>query len=169
MSDEKRLDRCSGCGLVVEGGDEGCNARFQQLTGRSFGDVRFGRLHSMVVDTYCLQHPDRYCLSAKSLAAHLCGLCWTMERGGDTGMPNMALRHWLDGTVSLVKPKLPAERGEFTIGDVDGPDDPAAFEKAVIIWAGAVWAAYEPLHTTARQWLDEAMASGPSGQRHGLR
>lgn len=140
--------------------------RFQDLTGRDFTDVRFGRLHGLVVDTYCLQHPDRYCISAKSLAAHLCGLCGAIERGRSVTSPSMALQSWLDGTVDLTKPKLPAERGVITIADVENIDDPEAYETAVRAWAAAVWSAYAPLHDIARQWLDEATASGSTEHRH---
>jgi hypothetical protein len=52
------------------------------LLARDFTDAAYFRVHRMIVDTYCLQHPDRYCVSAKSLAAHLTGLCWLIEHGG---------------------------------------------------------------------------------------
>jgi hypothetical protein len=53
-------DRCSGCGLVVEGGTGGCQKIADEMWGREFGDVTYFRVHRMTVDTYCLQHPDRY-------------------------------------------------------------------------------------------------------------
>ena len=165
MNELASPQRRAGCGLEIDGGSEACNARFQDLTGRNFADARFGRLHGMVVDTYCLQHPDRYCVSAKSLAAHLCGLCGALERGESAASPNMALRAWLDGTVALVKPQVPTERGPLTIADVDHIDDPAAYAAAVRAWATAVWSACRPLHDTARSWLDEATAM-PARERH---
>jgi hypothetical protein len=161
------VEACSGCGLAVAGGDEGCNALFQELTGRSFTDLRFGRVHRMVVDIYALQHPDRYCVSAKSLAAHLCGLCDLIERGGDPALPNMTLRRWLDGAVDIAKPDLPADRGTMTIADINTIDDPAAFADSVRKWGNVVWAAYAPLHAIARAWLDRALAEAPAKQRHG--
>jgi hypothetical protein len=151
--------RCSGCGLFVEGGDSKCHSYFQELSGRSFNDMRYGGVHRMVVDVYALQHPERYCITAKSLAAHLCGLCELLERGGSPTLPNKALRAWLDGggPVGLVKPELPKDRGAMTIGDVRSIQDPQAYRAAVRDWADSVWAAYRPLHGTARQWFDQAL------------
>lgn len=164
----KSAGHCSGCGLELAGGDDRCNELFQTLTGRGFTDARFGGVHRMAVDTYALQHPARYCVSAKSLAAHLCGLCELIERDGNPAMPNPDLRNWLDGTVDLVKPKLPAERGRVTIGDVLAIEDAAAYRAAVSGWAEDVWAAYAPLHDIAREWLDAAMA-GQGASRRGRR
>jgi hypothetical protein len=43
------LSRCSGCGAATD-----CAAR-------ELADARYARHHRLVVDTYCLQHPERYC------------------------------------------------------------------------------------------------------------
>jgi hypothetical protein len=79
-SDLKAL--CSGCGLMVPGGEPGCQALFAELLARSFSDLAYGRFHRILVDTYSLQHPERYCASARSPAAHLGGLCCGLEHGG---------------------------------------------------------------------------------------
>lgn len=158
-------ERCSACGLEIAGGDEGCESRFQAMTARAFEDARFGKLHSMTVDIYALQHPDKYCVSAKSLAAHLCGLCAIIERDQPPSPPNMALRAWLDGEVDFDKPDLPHERGSQTIASVADFDDPSAYEEAVWAWGRDVWAAYAPLHGLARQWLDRAEAR-PDRKQH---
>jgi len=68
--------------MPVEGGETGCQKMFEQLVARDFGNVLYFRSHRMLVDTYALQHPESYCASPKSLAAHLTGLCWLLERGG---------------------------------------------------------------------------------------
>ncbi len=162
-----RHDVCSGCGLPVAGGDEGCQALFESVGLRGFADPRFGRLHRMVVDIYALQHPARYCISAKSLAAHLCGLCELVERGGDTALPNMSLQRWLNGSVDIAKPGLPESRGALTIAGIAAVDSPVAYAQAVGKWADAVWLAYAPLHPLARDWLDRALSAGSPKQRHG--
>ena len=159
-------ERCSGCGLAIAGGDEGCNALLQDLNQRAFTDVRYGRLLSMGIDIYALQHPARYCRSAKSLAAHLCGLCGIVERDQEPALPNMALRAWLDGSVDIAKPELPSARGTMTIADLLAANDPEAFGDTVWRWGRDVWSAYEPLHPVARAWLDRAEATS-SRQRHG--
>ena len=103
----------------------------------------------LTVDVYCLQHPDRYCVSAKSLAAHLTGLAWWVEHGPDErGL--RALQRALDGPVELVKPAIPSERGSLTIADVTAALD---YSPAVEAWARTTWDAYAPLHETARAWI----------------
>ena len=87
---------CSGCGLVVDGGVEGCQALFDEESARQYADVRFAARRRMVVDTYCLQHPERYCASAISLAAHLTGLCVAMEHRGREEQLHAAIQRWLD-------------------------------------------------------------------------
>jgi hypothetical protein len=160
------IGHCSGCGLTIGGEDDACNSRFQKLTARSFTDIRFGRVHGLIVDAYCLQHPSQYCVSAKSLAAHLCGLCGALERGESAALPNTTLRHWLDGSFDFIKPDLPIKRGDLTIADIDTIEDPGAFGDAVDAWSKSVWEAYSSLHGTARLWLDQAVAARPSTKRH---
>lgn len=68
--------RCAECGLLIDGGTDGCHLVFEAFLARDFSNPLFFGMHRMLVDTYCLQHPGRYCASAKSLAAHLAGLHW---------------------------------------------------------------------------------------------
>jgi hypothetical protein len=106
------------------------------------------------IDVYCLQHPDRYCVSAKSLAAHLTGLAWVMERGhSEAGL--RILQRWLNGRSDLVKPAIPASRGAKTIADVQGVDR-EAYPAAVMGWARTTWDAYAPLQVIARAWIEQA-------------
>jgi len=110
----------------------------------------------LTVDVYCLQHPDRYCVSAKSLAAHLTGLAWAIERGGsDAGLK--ALQRWLNGRVEITRPQVPGFRGMVTIGDLSDINDRASYLLAVDGWARSTWDAYAPLHATARLWIDLAI------------
>lgn len=69
---------------------------FEEFGARSFADPPYWRVHRMMVDAYCLQHPERYCVSAKSLAAHLTGLCCAFEHGGHPSV-NAAVQRWLNG------------------------------------------------------------------------
>ena len=109
----------------------------------------------LTVDVYCLQHPDRYCVSAKSLAAHLTGAGWAVERGGgEWGL--RALQRWLDTNPALHKPALPDRRGELTIADLAGAADYLAAQGQ---WARSTWAAYRDLHEVARTWIDAAVVS----------
>lgn len=147
------MERCSGCGWTVDGGTEACRARFNEHLARDFSDARFYRAHRLFVDAYCLQHPDEYCASAKSLAAHLSGLCAILEFGASKAAGPPCLHKWLSGPREFAKPSLPEQRGSMTIGDLPATDDPARWEVTVMDWATQVWAAYEPVQDIARDWL----------------
>ncbi len=149
--------RCTGCGLTVPGGTEGCRERFEALHARAYDWGVPYALHRLAVDTYTLQHPDRYCVSAKSLAAHLTGLCWALEHGGHpAGL--RALQRWLNGTPALTKPPLPATHGALTVAEVCSASDADAYAHAVERWARATWQAYAALHPLARRWVAAALA-----------
>ena len=110
----------------------------------------------LTVDVYCLQHPDRYCVSAKSLAAHLTGLCWTLAHDGDQrGLGE--LQRWLNGRVELTKPPLPSGRGDLTIADLAAAGR-EGYRATLDAWARSTWTAYEPLHGTAEAWIREALS-----------
>jgi len=101
---------------------------------------------------YCLQHPESYCVSAKSLAAHLIGLCWALEHGGGEGGLHELQRRF-NRRIEFVKPAIPASRGEITIADIASVDGPDEYLQALDGWARSTWAAYAGLHETARAWI----------------
>jgi len=106
----------------------------------------------LTIDVYCLQHPERYCVSAKSLAAHLTGLCWALEHGiSEGGLRELQRR--LDGRHDLVKPPLPSSRGTLTVADIARVAGPDEYMKALDGWARSTWAAYADLQETARAWI----------------
>jgi len=106
----------------------------------------------LTIDVYCLQHPERYCVSAKSLVAHLTGLCWALEYGiSEGGLRELQRR--LDGRQDLVKPPLPAGRGTLTVADIARVAGPDEYMKALDAWARSTWAAYADLQETARAWI----------------
>ncbi len=146
------IERCDGCGLAASGGARGCEAILHGLSARDFEDLRYFRVHRLMIDAYCLQHPERYCRSAKSLAAHLVSLCLILEHGADAATGSSCLQRLLDGTPQLERPALPAFRGALTIADVRDADSPDAYAQAVRRWAEAVWRAYAALHPFARDW-----------------
>jgi hypothetical protein len=152
-------EACDQCGWTEAGGRAGCRARFEELLARDFSDPLFYRVHRMFVDTYCLQHPEDYCRSAKSLAAHLAGLCWILEGGAGAAQGPERLHRWLSGDRRLDKPALPGHRGGLTLGDLPRDGDPGAWGEKVRRWAEATWAAYAGLHPVARAWVAEAAQS----------
>jgi hypothetical protein len=151
------VEACEGCGLLIEGGTAGCQALFDEFRVREAAELAATYAATrLTIDVYCLQHPDRYCVSAKSLAAHLTGVGWALERGADeSGL--RALQRWLNGRVELVKQPVPAFRGELTIAEVAGVHDRTAYVAAVERWAASTWAAYSSLHEVARTWIDQAV------------
>jgi len=152
------VDVCEGCGLHVAGGTAGCQAMFDEFRVREMSQLAPSYASTrLTVDVYCLQHPDRYCVSAKSLAAHLTGVGWAVERGGgEWGLRR--LQRWLDSGPRLEKPALPAGHAALTIADVAGIADTDTYIAALDRWARSSWAAYSELHDIARRWIDAAVA-----------
>ncbi|WP_371832790.1 DUF5946 family protein [Mesorhizobium koreense] len=151
-------ERCDGCGLEIEGGREACQRLFDSRASLEMNDYRYARLHRLVVDCYCLQHPQQYCVSAKSLMAHLAGLCVAIEMNGEQDAYR-ALQKSLNGNPSLVKPMLPETRGSYTIADVLNASDADDYADCVNQWANQVWRAYQPIQGWGRDWLGRTCSS----------
>ncbi|HEV2615531.1 MAG TPA: DUF5946 family protein [Candidatus Acidoferrales bacterium] len=151
--------RCSECGAEVQGGNAGCEALFNQFGARDFSDPRYGATHELLVDAYCLQHPERYCHSAKSYAAHLTRMCCGIEHGGKREV-YAAIPRWLSGASKIERPEPPERRGTMTIADLRATETPEEHVKLVRKWAEDVWQAYAPQHETARRWLSAALGRG---------
>lgn len=153
---------CSECGLRSAPGEPNCTAQRDSLLARDFEQpVLYWKYHRLAVDTYCLQHSS-YVESAKSLAAHLCGLCVALELANDPVILKGIQKSWLDSHPKLRKPPLPSFRGNLTIADVRSIDEPQAYGRAVVAWARSVWDAYRELQPLAREWVALSRA-GPEG------
>lgn len=148
-------EACSGCGIVVPEGTRGCRAIFDALTIRQWDRPVAHPVRRMLVDTYALQHPDEFCASAKSLFAHLTGLCAALEHPEPATLLE-GLRRLLDGNPSLQKPALPRARGSTTIAEVAAAPDAGRVVAVADRWARSVWEAYQPLHPLARRWVEDA-------------
>ena len=143
---------CAECGLRTPKGAPDCARLRDLLFARDFEQpALYWRYHRLAVDSYCVQHSS-YVRSAKSLAAHLVGLCVAMEHHNDQALLG-GIHRWLSTNPGLEKPALPASRGALTIGHVSGIDDPALYGRAVGEWASSAWDAYAELHGIAREWL----------------
>jgi len=151
-------DTCASCGLAVAGGLEGCQRLFESIGLREYEDMRFARYHRIVVDVYAMQHPDRYGRSAKSFAAHLTGLCAFVDDEAGAPAVNATVQRWLSGPSPVEKPTLPPGHGAVTIQDIVVASEPVEYGTAVRRWALSTWAAYKPLHATARAWIASAEA-----------
>lgn len=142
---------CS-CGLETKGA---CQELFDIILTKEFSDFRYAKIHRLTVDTYCLQHPDIYMVSAKSFAAHLTGMCCAMEYGSDTDLLK-SLQKWLNGKKHLEKPEMLKHFGELTISHLTGAKNASEHSKQVQEWAENVWKAYSIYHNLAKDWIEKA-------------
>ena len=150
---------CPACGAPVAGGRAGCQAVYDSLS-VSGG---LGTLRDLAFDAYCMQHPDTYCRSAKSYAAHLTRLCCGIEHGGEPKVYR-AIQSWLNGAVPLVKPPVLAQRGAKTIADLQAAGSPADAAGLARAWAEDVWQAYASQHDLARGWIQLALTAGEAAR-----
>jgi hypothetical protein len=154
---KSQAETCQSCGARVAGGRAGCQALFNELGARSYNNPGYAAVHELLVDAYCLQHPEPYCHSAKSYAAHLTRMCCGIERAGDRKIYR-AIHIWLGGPAKIEKPEVLASRGELTIAHVQAARNVEEHQKAVREWAENVWKAYARQHELARKWLDAALS-----------
>jgi hypothetical protein len=148
---------CTGCGIVVAEGTRGCRTMFDELSIRQWYSPLAYPVRRMIVDTYAMQHPDEFCASAKSFAAHLTGLCAALEHADHPNLLRVLLE-WLDSQPALVKPALPAHRGRVTIVDTCQASCVEEVHATADRWARSVWQACEALQPQARAWVAEALA-----------
>jgi hypothetical protein len=146
---------CPDCGLRANPGEPDCAALRDALMARDFEQpALYWRYHRMALDAYCVQH-SAYVESAKSLAAHLCGLCVALEYNNDPATLG-GIQLWLSTNPKLQKPELPAFRGRVTIADVSGIENPVEYGRAVESWAQSGWEAYRDLQPLAREWIAQS-------------
>jgi hypothetical protein len=155
---------CPSCGAVVADGTAGCQALFEELLARDFSDARYFAVHRLQVDTYSVQHPERYCQGRHGMVAHLGGLCSILEAGASPAVGDPAFQRWLSASPQLEHPTPPALRGAVTVVEAHGAADPAAHAAAVRRWAASAWKAYAELQPLAREWVRRAREA-PAGRR----
>ena len=149
---------CPDCGARVAGGREACQALFDQFSAQAYRDLGWARWHNLAFDAYCLQHPGRYCRSAKSYAAHLTRLCCGLEHEGSPRV-YQAIQRWLSRKRELERPHEPARRGRRTVVDLFPLADSQESEERVKAWAREVWEAYRSQQGLAQAWLRAALDS----------
>jgi hypothetical protein len=122
---------------------------------REYEDFRYAKLHRLTVDCYAVQHPGEPTpQSIQSVAVHLIGLLWSIERG----KPGVEATHALQRAAAHKKEFVwldpPAVRGEVTVKDLLAAEDPEAHQECVLRWAESMWRAWAPRHDTVRRWAD---------------
>jgi hypothetical protein len=131
---------------------------FNEITAQSFSSAAHFAVHRAAVDCYALQHPEYFCVSAKSYAAHLSGLCVAIEYNRSIEV-NAAIQKWLNGPIDLQKPKVLIERGQLTILHLKDVIDAEERAQRVDEWCTDIWGAYAELHDTARSIVQAALAA----------
>jgi hypothetical protein len=149
-------ENCPECGAPAVGGRAGCQALYEAVAVTEAGPAGLGPLRDLAFDAYCMQHPETYCRSAKSYAAHLTRLCCGLEADGNP-QTYRAIQRWLNGLVPLNKPEvLLTRRGRLTVADLQAAGSSRELQTLARQWAEAVWQAYTPQHELARAWLRQA-------------
>lgn len=153
------VENCPYCGANGLNSHE-CDIAFSHLIGREFSDPALFRAHRLTVDSYCLQHPERYMVSSKSAATHLAGMCWSLEIGESIHLPP-ALKRFVDGprTFTRVDVPPPQQRGTLNVTHMIGVTDPDRYLAAAREWAHSTWLAWAAASKQARAWVEEAQTA----------
>jgi hypothetical protein len=151
-------EECPACGASVAGGRDGCQAVFDELTAHAYGDLAYASVRDLAFDTYCMQHLESYCRSAKSYAAHLTRLCCGLDYGGDPAVYE-AIQKWLNGAARIEKPRVLSQLGSLTVMDVQAVSNAEEHIRLVRAWAANVWEAYRSQHHIAQAWITAALAA----------
>lgn len=151
------------CGFP--GGREACRTLFNDVGLRIRELAWTGSLKTwrLMHDVYFVQHEEEFCARYKGLVAHLGGLCWALEHGGQESgyraLQRLVERNpWRD-QLYPPPPGIPAERGSITIASLRDIDDPVRLMEAVDRWARSTWLAFAPLQPLAREWVQQAATS----------
>ena len=147
---------CPDCGAPL-GGRAGCDQAFHALGARALETPALAYRRRGVVDAYCLQHPA-YLASLKSFAAHLCGLCASIEYANDA-RADRAIWSDLRLPPGATRPAVPPRRATVTVVAAYAAGDLRRFRDAVDTWLEGVWGAWAEHHSLARQWLEYSMAA----------
>ncbi len=147
---------CPQCGAPDVGGLDGCGALYEQFTYQAMEHVSLASMLNLAFDAYCMQHVEKYGISAKSYCAHLTRLCIGVEHAGKHDL-YAKLQRWYHAGVT--KPDILTERGSIWISDVMAIDDILPKSEKIREWAQNVWDAYASQQDIARQWIREALNS----------
>jgi len=161
-------DACSGCGFT--GGRQACQDLFNDvaLRVRALAWTDSLKTWRLMHDVYDIQHEEDFCGRYRGLAAHLGGVCWALEHGGaESGyraLQKLIERDPWKGQSYPPDPGIPRDRGAITVASLREASDPERFVNGVDRWARSTWTAYASLQPLARQWVQQALAGGPTNR-----
>ena len=108
-----------------------------------------------------MQHPERYCRSAKAYAAHLTRLCCGLEHDGNPKI-YAAIQKWLNGKAAIENPETPSYLGHMTVTNLSAARNVDEHTRLAHDWAKSVWEAYAVQHGIARTWIKAALGAKAS-------
>ena len=134
----------------------GCWAAYGEILARQYTDAAYASTLQLTVDAYAAQHPGRPSPQAiQSVCRHLISLCLTIEGGAsaDEAIAAIQRSEKLRNRFAWLEPPWP--RGEITVARLIGIDQPLRHRELARAWAGEVWQAWSPHHTTIYRWIHE--------------
>jgi len=157
--------RCPECGAIVPDGFASCNAVFNDVCAREYGDPIWGAAHLMTVDAYVLQHSSQH--GPRSNAFHLMRLCRLIEHGDNPAIGRRPPRQQGKALEKHYRsfPYLPppSQPGSIAIVDVHGARTPQEHIERVRSYAQSVWNAWTVHHAWAREWATSARGHFETG------
>ncbi|HEX2916116.1 MAG TPA: DUF5946 family protein [Chloroflexia bacterium] len=152
---------CTGCGALVDdlpedfgpdhkylGASPGCWQLYTLTGAKEFPNLT---TRSLFADTYMVQHPGTPSRQAiQSVARHLLGLYWTLERGLPFEKTTRAMQRAPVERFEWLLP--PASLGPLTIVDIANNSGNAINDELVRQWAVTTWQAWATHHRTIREW-----------------
>ena len=152
---------CPLCGFEL--GRKACQDLFNDvaLRVRALAWTDSMKTWRLMHDVYDIQHEEEFCGRYRGLITHLGGVCWALEHGGSErgyrALQKYVERDLFEGQPYPPPPGIPGARGSFTIASLRDLDSPPLLINGVDRWARSAWAAYAPLHATARDWVKQAL------------
>jgi len=152
---------CIGCGAMVPdlpeqygpahqyiGASPGCWHIYGKVSTKEFITIN---IRGLLVDTYMVQHPGLPSRqSIQSVARHLLGLYWTLERDLPFDKAKRAMSRAPVDTFSWLDP--PSSVGPLTIMDIAQISDEKAAVDLIRQWATTTWEAWSQHQQTIRNW-----------------
>ncbi len=151
---------CPYCCAKDIGGLEACQATYYQIALGNNLALTSG-LGRAIFDAYCLQHPEIYCKSAKSYAAHLAFLyCWITHPDRHDVLE--AVHRGLNGPFTSEKAFVPqvGKRGALTILYLQKAQSLEEVTARASEWINTIWDAYSELHGQAKTYWQVFVSKG---------
>ncbi len=160
---ESNLIHCFSCGAFVpdmEGpthkymlSSPGCWSVYGVLLARDYGEFRYPPEHRLSVDAYAVQHPGRpERRSIQSVAVHLIGLFYSLERGLPATQSTKAIGRATQFSDRFVWLDPPPSMGSITVVDAANAPSLDEYRRIAKEWAYSAWEAWRVHHAQIRKW-----------------